>query len=43
MEIRNYGKVAEVIEIQNLIQIQTRAYRDFLLLLNGRIWESKRS
>lgn len=30
MEIRNYGKVAEVIEIQNLIQIQTRAYRDFL-------------
>lgn len=30
MEIRNYGKVDEVIEIQNLIQIQTKAYRDFL-------------
>ncbi|MEP9411749.1 MAG: DNA-directed RNA polymerase subunit beta [Candidatus Brocadia sp.] len=30
MEIRNYGKIEEVIEIQNLVQIQTRAYRDFL-------------
>src|SRR3989339_848609 len=30
MEIRNYGKVEDVIEIQNLVQIQTKAYRDFL-------------
>ena len=30
MEIRNYGKVADVIEIQNLVQIQTKAYRDYL-------------
>ncbi|OQY99238.1 MAG: DNA-directed RNA polymerase subunit beta [Candidatus Brocadia sp. UTAMX2] len=30
MEIRNYGKVEDVVEIQNLIQIQTRAYRNFL-------------
>src|SRR5574337_962757 len=30
MEIRNYGKVDDVIEIQDLVQIQTRAYRDFL-------------
>lgn len=30
MEIRNYGKIEDVIEIQNLVQIQTRAYRDFL-------------
>ena len=30
MEIRNYGKVVDVIEIQNLVQIQTKAYRDFL-------------
>ena len=30
MEIRNYSKVEDVIEIQNLVQIQTKAYRDFL-------------
>jgi len=30
MEIRNYGNVEDVIEIQNLVQIQTKAYRDFL-------------
>lgn len=30
MEIRNYGKVEDIIEIQNLVQIQTKAYRDFL-------------
>ena len=30
MEIRNYGKVEDVIEVQNLVQIQTKAYRDFL-------------
>lgn len=30
MEIRNYGKVADVIEVRNLVQIQTKAYRDFL-------------
>ncbi|MFN3532124.1 MAG: DNA-directed RNA polymerase subunit beta [Candidatus Brocadia sp.] len=30
MEIRNYGKIEDVIEVQNLVQIQTRAYRDFL-------------
>ena len=30
MEIRNYGKVEDVIEIQNLVQIQTKAYRYFL-------------
>jgi len=30
MEIRNYGKVNDVVEIQNLVQIQTRAYRNFL-------------
>ncbi|MBI2472178.1 MAG: DNA-directed RNA polymerase subunit beta [Planctomycetes bacterium] len=30
MEIRNYGKVEDVVEIQNLVQIQTNAYRDFL-------------
>ncbi|MBM2833580.1 MAG: rpoB [Candidatus Brocadiaceae bacterium] len=30
MEIRNYGKVEDVIEIQNLVQIQTKAYRDFI-------------
>lgn len=30
MEIRNYGKVDEVIEIRNLVQIQTKAYHDFL-------------
>ncbi|MCF6156005.1 MAG: DNA-directed RNA polymerase subunit beta [Candidatus Brocadia sp.] len=30
MEIRNYGKIEEVIEIQNLVQIQTKAYGDFL-------------
>ena len=30
MEIRNYGKVEEIIEIRDLVQIQTKAYRDFL-------------
>jgi len=30
MEIRNYGKVEEIIEIHDLVQIQTKAYRDFL-------------
>ena len=30
MEIRNYGKIKEVVEIQNLVLIQTKAYRDFL-------------
>ncbi|HHT9129724.1 MAG TPA: DNA-directed RNA polymerase subunit beta [Candidatus Brocadiaceae bacterium] len=30
MEIRNYGKVKDVLEIQNLVQIQTKAYCDFL-------------
>lgn len=30
MEIRNCGKIEDVIEIQNLVQIQTRAYGDFL-------------
>lgn len=30
MEIRNYGKVEDIIEIRNLVQIQTKAYRDFL-------------
>ncbi|MDE2217179.1 MAG: DNA-directed RNA polymerase subunit beta [Planctomycetota bacterium] len=30
MEIRNYGKVEDVLEIQNLVQIQTEAYHDFL-------------
>ena len=41
MEIRNYSKVEDVIEIQNLVQIQTKAYRDFCklmyLLPKGRI------
>ncbi|MBM4054090.1 MAG: DNA-directed RNA polymerase subunit beta [Planctomycetes bacterium] len=30
MEIRNYGKVEEAIELQSLTQIQTKAYMDFL-------------
>ncbi|MDN3509739.1 MAG: DNA-directed RNA polymerase subunit beta [Candidatus Jettenia sp. CY-1] len=30
MEIRNYGKVEDVVEVRNLVQIQTKAYRDFL-------------
>ncbi len=30
MEIRNYGKVEDVIGIQDLVQIQTKAYCDFL-------------
>ena len=30
MEIRNFGKIEDVIEIQNLVQIQTKAYGDFL-------------
>lgn len=30
MGIRNYSKVVDVLEIQNLVQIQTKAYRDFL-------------
>ncbi len=30
MEIRNYGKIEDVVEIQNLVQIQTKAYSDFL-------------
>ncbi|MEK7699893.1 MAG: DNA-directed RNA polymerase subunit beta, partial [Planctomycetota bacterium] len=30
MEICNYGKVDDIIGIQNLVQIQTKAYRDFL-------------
>ncbi len=30
MEIRKYGRVEDVVEIQNLVQIQTKAYRDFL-------------
>ncbi|MDN3515779.1 MAG: DNA-directed RNA polymerase subunit beta [Candidatus Brocadia sp.] len=30
MEIRNYGKIEDVIEVQDLVQIQTRAYSDFL-------------
>ncbi|TVL98699.1 MAG: DNA-directed RNA polymerase subunit beta [Candidatus Brocadia sp. WS118] len=30
MEIRNYGKVEDVVEIQDLIQIQTKAYENFL-------------
>ena len=32
MEIRNYSKVDEVIELQNLTQIQTKAYMGFLQL-----------
>src|SRR4030066_1100950 len=32
MEIRNYSKVDEVIELQSLTQIQTKAYMDFLQL-----------
>ncbi len=30
MEIRNYGKVADIVEIQNLVQIQTKAYSNFI-------------
>jgi DNA-directed RNA polymerase subunit beta len=30
MEICNYGRVDEILDIQNLVQIQTKAYRDFL-------------
>lgn len=30
MEIRNYGKVKDIIEIPNLVQIQTKAYSNFL-------------
>jgi len=30
MEIRNFGKIEEIIDLQSLIQIQTKAYDDFL-------------
>lgn len=30
MAIRDYSKVKDVLEVQNLVQIQTKAYRDFL-------------
>ncbi len=30
MAIRDYSKVNDVLEVQNLVQIQTKAYRDFL-------------
>ncbi|MFO0792483.1 MAG: DNA-directed RNA polymerase subunit beta [Candidatus Brocadiaceae bacterium] len=30
MEIRNYGKVGDIVEIQNLVQIQTKAYSNFI-------------
>jgi DNA-directed RNA polymerase subunit beta len=30
MEIRNFGKAEDVIEVKNLVYIQTKAYRDFL-------------
>src|SRR3990167_522812 len=30
MEVRDYSKVKEIIEVPNLTQIQTKAYREFL-------------
>ena len=30
MEIRNFGRIEDILEIKNLVQVQTKAYQDFL-------------